>query len=222
MSASRTCPYVMVLAFASLVIGLSNQMIVAAPAVPSLPLLDLNSATETQLQTLPGVGDATAKKIIAGRPFNSVDDLTKAGLSKATIEKIKPLVTVKGAASQPAEMVNLNTASEEQLQEVPGIGPAYAAKIVKGRPYKSVDDLAKAGLPKATIEKIRPHVTVQSEAAAITRTPPKAGMVWVNTDSGIYHKEGSRWYGKTKEGKFMAEQDAKKQSFKAAANEEKQ
>jgi hypothetical protein len=37
------------------------------------------------------------------------------------------------------------------------------------------------------------------------------GMVWVNTDSHTYHKEGSRWYGRTKKGKYMSEQDAMKE-----------
>jgi cytoskeletal protein RodZ len=39
------------------------------------------------------------------------------------------------------------------------------------------------------------------------------GMVWVNMDSGVYHK-GGRWYGKTKNGKFMSEGDAKKAGYK--------
>jgi hypothetical protein len=42
-----------------------------------------------------------------------------------------------------------------------------------------------------------------------------SGMVWVNTDSGVYHK-GGRWYGKTKQGKFMNEADAKAAGFKAS------
>ena len=42
-----------------------------------------------------------------------------------------------------------------------------------------------------------------------------SGMVWVNTDSGVYHKSG-RWYGKTKTGKFMSEADAKAAGFKAS------
>lgn len=39
--------------------------------------------------------------------------------------------------------------------------------------------------------------------------------VWVNLDSGVYHK-GGRWYGKTKDGKFMTEDEAKKAGYKAA------
>ena len=41
------------------------------------------------------------------------------------------------------------------------------------------------------------------------------GMVWVNTNTKVYHKEGE-FYGKTKKGKFMAEDDAKKAGFRAA------
>jgi hypothetical protein len=41
-------------------------------------------------------------------------------------------------------------------------------------------------------------------------------MVWVNTDSGIYHKQGSRYYGKTKQGKYMSETDAIKAGYRAS------
>jgi len=36
-------------------------------------------------------------------------------------------------------------------------------------------------------------------------------MVWVNSESHTYHKQGSRWYGKTKKGKYVSEQDALKE-----------
>ena len=42
-----------------------------------------------------------------------------------------------------------------------------------------------------------------------------SGKVWVNTETGVYHKSG-RWYGKTKQGKFMTEAEAKAAGYKAA------
>ena len=46
--------------------------------------------------------------------------------------------------------------------------------------------------------------------------PPAKGMVWVNTSTKVYHREGDRWYGKTKEGKFMTEDEAIKAGFRAS------
>jgi hypothetical protein len=40
-----------------------------------------------------------------------------------------------------------------------------------------------------------------------------SGKVWVNLDSGVYHKSG-RWYGKTKNGKFMSEDEAKQAGYR--------
>ena len=52
-------------------------------------------------------------------------------------------------------------------------------------------------------------------SAADIAAAKAAHKVWVNLDSGIYHKRG-RWYGKTKNGKFMTEDEAKKAGYKAA------
>lgn len=43
-------------------------------------------------------------------------------------------------------------------------------------------------------------------------------QVWVNTATGIYHYPGTRWYGHTKQGKFMSEKDAIAKGYRAARN----
>lgn len=57
-------------------------------------LIDLNTATEAQLDSLPGVGPATVAKIVAARPFASVDELQSKGIvGQKTLEKLRALVT---------------------------------------------------------------------------------------------------------------------------------
>ena len=77
----------------------------------------------------------------------------------------------------PDRPVNLNTATSEQLQQVPGIGPATAGKILQMRktygPFKSVDDLlAIRGLGAKRLEKMRKYLTVGKTVAPKATKPP--------------------------------------------------
>jgi hypothetical protein len=173
-----------------------------------------------------------------------------AGAPAWAAKKAKTPDSAKPAkASRPNSKVDINNASEAELDKLPGIGPAMAKKIVAGRPYSSADDLRKAGIPAKTVQNIAPMVTVGTPAAAATpsarskratpsatpapqsantaatpaarsmpaatpQRPPQAGMVWVNLDTKVYHREGHRWYGKTKNGKFMSEADAVKAGYR--------
>jgi hypothetical protein len=60
-----------------------------------------------------------------------------------------------------------------------------------------------------------------TEAAANPPAPGGGhGLVWVNTDSHVYHREGSRFYGTTKKGKYMTEAEAVKEGDRAAGKGE--
>src|SRR5579885_1299158 len=79
----------------------------------------------------------------------------------------------------PPVPVNINTANSEQLQTVPGIGPATAEKILQMRKsygaFKSVDDLlAIRGIGKKRLEKMRKYLTVGHSGSAKPQKPGDA------------------------------------------------
>jgi outer membrane protein assembly factor BamD len=77
----------------------------AAPATPSAVTrtgVDLNTATEAELAKLPGINKLTAKRIMALRPFLSVNDLIRAGVSKKTIDNLKP-AAANGGGKAPTK-----------------------------------------------------------------------------------------------------------------------
>jgi hypothetical protein len=56
-----------------------------------------------------------------------------------------------------------------------------------------------------------------TEQATHTEAPGGGhGQVWVNTDAGVYHREGSPFYGTTRKGRYMTEQDAIQAGYKRA------
>jgi hypothetical protein len=150
--------------------------------------VNINTATPEELAHLPGMTKSKAAKVVAGRPYASADDLSKSGLTAKQIEKIKPLVSYEGAAANAAP-------------------PAATAATATGAPSAAKPEHARKASNTAS--------TGSASAESVTaQVPPQHGMVWANAKSKVYHVEGDRYYGKTKNGQWMTEAEAIKAGYR--------
>jgi len=154
--------------------------------------LDPNLASDEELQRLPGIGPGKAAAIAEARragPFGSADDLARVpGLGPVTVERLRPHLTfgpggtssaATGADRAPsaaeaglvapapgAPILDLNAARTDQLERLPGLGPARARAIVGHRerngPFRSIEEItAVSGIGPGLLKRLRAHLRVR-------------------------------------------------------------
>lgn len=82
---------------------------------------------------------------------------------KAPAKKEAPAAAEKATTAKTAP-VDINTATADELKAIPGIGDAYAEKIISGRPYKAKNELVqKKILPQAVYNKVKNHIIAKQQ-----------------------------------------------------------
>ena len=149
-------------------------------------LIDVNSANLQELQRISGVGPVIAQRIIDYRnahgAFTSIEDLRKVkGIGAARLEQIRPQITLQGGSSYVSNitssqksqaysgninLIDINHASESELQRISGVGSAIAKRIIEYRnshgSFSRVEDLLKVrGIGASKLDQIRSQVVIR-------------------------------------------------------------
>ena len=121
-------------------------------------LLDPNQATREELLTVPGITEATADALIAGRPFQNmlaVDKVLAGSLSESQRD------TVYARLWHP---LDLNTASGEEIQLIPGVGDRMEHEFEEYRPYTAIAQFRREigkYVDDAEVARLEKYVTIR-------------------------------------------------------------
>jgi len=133
--------------------------------------LDPNTASAQELARIPGLGMRLAKEIVADREirglFGSLEALDRVeGIGPVTIRRLESFLLIPGRTATSAELVDLNSATQADLDRLPGVGPARAGAILAYRdrngPFAEPAELEKVpGVSAGLARRLAPLVKVR-------------------------------------------------------------
>jgi hypothetical protein len=132
--------------------------------------------------------------------------------SPAAIET--PTIAMPEPIETPIVATPTPTASPSPAEKA--ASPSPAASPTASSKAKPTSKKGKAKRKARRTARPMPAGRTTDEAANPPAPGGGQGQVWVNTDTGVYHREGSRFYGTTRKGKYMTEQDAVQAGYKTA------
>ena len=150
--------------------------------------VDINTANRKELISLPRVGPATADNILNYRethgPFKTIHDIVNVPrIGEKTFENLKPYITVSGDVQKTdsninentrsktgnivknSNLIDINTATQKELETLPRVGPKTAQNIINYRkengPFKTIHDIVNVPrIGEKTFENLKPYITV--------------------------------------------------------------
>ena len=191
-----------------------SLLVVSVISFAAISLLQAQSPTPAESPAASPAKHRTHKKAEATASPAAV---TEASPSPAAKRGRKTKTTAESSPSPAGAAVSASPAAKGGRKTKTTAAPALTPSP---SPAKTLADFFKPKTSASPAAAAAPAATTTSAATRVAQATPAPGgghgLVWVNTESHIYHKESSRFYGKTKKGKYVTEQEAIKEGDKAS------